>query len=424
MDSQLTLNKKIPFTEIIPRICRKNLHNLIKLIKKRPLTYPNFGSATLDPDDVKIAKYWLNNEETWFDGRRVSQYEKKFAQWNGSKHAFAFMSGRVSLSACIYAIGLQPDDEVILPGYTCVVVPNALRYAGVKPVYCDIELDTYGLDASLLEDKIGPRTKAIIIQHLYGLVCRDYTKIIEIARKWNLKIIEDCAHSTGAQFNGVNVGNLGDVAFYSTEQSKVITTIQGGVAITNDGFLAQRIKEYHNQAPVPDKQRIKKQLLNVIYNYYKYKHPLRWFTEDFADYFWKEYQLVSTTLEEEAGIKPVDYGCRMPSPIGAIGINQLEKIDTYNIMRRRSAHRWDRWCEAHGYRKPLVIRDSKPVFLRYPVMAEEEKKSDTAWGMTQLGVRIGVWFKGNIHPTHTRIEDCPNADKAVKYCINLPCLLN
>ena len=82
-----------------------------------------------------------------------------FAKWNGSKYAFAFMGGRVALSSCIYALDLQPGDEVILPGYTCVVVPNAFQFADIKTKFCDIELDTYGLDASLIEEKIGSPNK-------------------------------------------------------------------------------------------------------------------------------------------------------------------------------------------------------------------------------------------------------------------------
>ncbi|MFC1577584.1 DegT/DnrJ/EryC1/StrS family aminotransferase [Thermodesulfobacteriota bacterium] len=418
----MTKKNRKSVARLIARLGKKSLVQFIRFLKGKPLTYPSFGSATLDADDVRIARDWLNNRDLWYDNRVVSQYEKEFARWNGSRHAFAFMSGRVSLSACIHALGLKPHDEIILPGYTCVVVPNALQYAGVKPVYSDIELDTYGLDATMIEDKISPKTRAILIQHLYGLVCKDYERIVEIARKRGLKIIEDCAHSTGAKFNGVNIGNWGDVAFYSTEQSKVITTIQGGIAVTNDDSLARRFKDFYDQAPLPDEDWIKKQLLKVLYNYYQYKHPQRWLTGDVADFLWGDDQLISTTAEEECGIKPSNYGCRMPSPIAAIGLNQIKKINNYNEIRRQSAFRWDKWCDDKGYRKPLIIPDSEPVYLRYPVLVEEEKKRNTTWGPEQLGVRIGVWFKGNIHPIQKPIEDCPNADRAVQQCINFPCL--
>ena len=135
--------------------------NLVKLFLGHRLTTPSLGSMTLDLDDVTIAKRQLNDRENWFQPDTVKEYEDAFAMWNGSKYAFAFMGGRVTLSACIYALNLKSGDEVILPGYTCVVVPNAFRFEGIKTVYSDIELDTYGLDASLIEEKITSKTKVI-----------------------------------------------------------------------------------------------------------------------------------------------------------------------------------------------------------------------------------------------------------------------
>jgi dTDP-4-amino-4,6-dideoxygalactose transaminase len=119
--------------------------NLVKFFMRRPLTYPSFGSMTLDKDDLRIAKMWLKKKKKWKDDSLVTEYENMFAEWNGSKYAFAFMGGRVALSACIHALNLKKGDEIILPGYTCVVMPNAFNLANVKIVYSDIELDTFGL---------------------------------------------------------------------------------------------------------------------------------------------------------------------------------------------------------------------------------------------------------------------------------------
>ena len=191
-------------------------YNQAKNIAKRTLghsrTYPPLGSVTLDKEDVNIAREWVKKCKSWYRSDLVHQYEKEFAQWNGSKYAFAFMGGRIALSACIYALGLKEGDEAILPGYTCVVVPNAFNYSGIKIVYSDIELDTYGLDAALIEDKITSKTRALLLPHHYGLVCRDYEKIIEIAHKHRLYVIEDCCHGTGAEFKKRKIGNLGDLA--------------------------------------------------------------------------------------------------------------------------------------------------------------------------------------------------------------------
>jgi dTDP-4-amino-4,6-dideoxygalactose transaminase len=398
------------------------LKNLGKVASGRPLTLPSLSSMTLDEDDVQLAQAWLEDRHTWYQTDEVKEYETRFAAWNGSAYAFSFMGGRVALSAIIHALGLEPGDEVILPGYTCVVVPNAFHYAGIKTVYSDIELETYGLDAALIGEKITPKTRAILLIHLYGLVCRDYDKIISIARSNDLYLIEDCAHSTGAEYKGRRVGNSGDAAFFSSEQSKVFTTIQGGLAVTNDKVIAAKIREYREQAAYPDEKWIERQLKNVILRYYRFKHPQRWWRGDLAALRLRQDLLVSTTQEEEQGVRPAHYGRRMPAPVAALGLNQLAKIDRYNAERRKTAERWDRWCEEHGYPKPLILADSKPVFLRYPVLVEPEKKRDLGWGIRELGVGLGVWFVSNVHPAQRTVEGCPNADKAVRCCINFPTL--
>lgn len=409
-------------TKRIIRYGSRQVKNIAKFALGRPLTYPSLGSMTLGKDDVAIAKKWLGNRSRWYDDSIVTEYEKQFALWNGSRYAFAFMGGRVALSACIYALGLKPNDEVILPGYTCVVVPNAFHFEGVRTIYSDIELDTYGLDASPIEEKITQNTKAILLHHLYGLVCRDYEKIIEIARKYNLCVIEDCAQSTGALFNNQKTGNLGDVAIYSTEQSKIFTTIQGGMATTNVDLFGRRLKEYYEQATYPDAELIDKQLHCVIVNYFSYKDSQRWWKRELVRHKYKDKIIISTTMQEEQGIKPAYYGSKMPAPIAAIGLNQLEKIDDYNEKRRLNSKKWNNWCDTHRYKKPVIIPNSTPVYLRYPVMVQSEKKKDTSWAYRELGVSLGVWFVSNIHPASLPVKGCPNADLAVKQCINFPTL--
>lgn len=352
------------------------LRNIYRLAQGVPLLPTALGSMTLDADDVALAQTWLNRREDWYRPNETEQYDAAFASWNGSSYACSFMGGRVALSAIIYALDLAAGDEVILPGYTCVVVPNAFHYQGIVPVYSDIELDTYGLDAALLEEKINSRTKAILLHHLYGLVCRDYEAIIALAQRHGLFVIEDCAHSTGALFKGEKVGNRGDVAFYSSEQSKVFNTIQGGVAVTNNQQIALRIEQYAAQAKYPSEDRIDRLLHSVALNYYRFKHPQRWWRADVAKIWLGHKELISTTKEEEQGEKPDYYGGRMPAPLAAIGLNQLHKIDAYNEQRRQTAEIWGSWCEKKQYGKPQIIPDSVPVFLRYPVMVEPEKKRD------------------------------------------------
>jgi dTDP-4-amino-4,6-dideoxygalactose transaminase len=112
----------------------------------------------------------------------------------------------------------------------------------------------------------------------------------------------------------------------------------------------------------------------------------------------------------------------MPAPLAALGLAQLAKLDAYNRERRLSALRWQRWCSEHGYRQPFILPGSVPVFLRYPVLVEAERKRDLAWAEQALGVRPGVWFRTPLHPGPERPPDCPNAELAAQRCINLPCL--
>jgi dTDP-4-amino-4,6-dideoxygalactose transaminase len=389
------------------------------LFPKSPLV-TCLGAQTLDLDDVQIAKSWLKNCNDWYDPEIVVRFETEFARWNGSEYAYAFMGGRVALSACIYALDLKPGDEVILPGYTCVVVPNAFKYAGIKTVYSDIELDTYGLDVQQLKTKVTPNTRAILLQHLYGLVCRDYEEILEFAQHHNLKVIEDCAHATGAVYKGIKVGNRGDVAFYSSNRSKVFYTVEGGIAVTNDEAISDRLKTFYNSAAFPNRDLINKLLHNVFLDYYSFKHRQR---SVFKTWIWMQYgdkYYVSTSDEEQSGGCPPNYIAKLPAPLAALGLNQLKKIDSYNNLRRQTAKQWDAWCERNYYRKPIVITDSTPAFLRYPVLMEPEKKADISWAAKELRVELGVWFVSNLHPAKFVVLGCPNADMAVKQCVNLP----
>jgi dTDP-4-amino-4,6-dideoxygalactose transaminase len=409
---------------LVKRAARHQLRNLAKVIQREPVLLEPLSGMTLDMDDVVLARELLGDRDRWFDDDIVARYETEFARWNGSLAAFAFMGGRVALSACIEALELAPGDEVILPAYTCVVVPNALIYAGVKPVYCDIELDTFGLSAEGLEPLLTSRTRAVLLHHLYGLVCRDYDRISCFARRHGLAVIEDCAHATGAMFHNSRVGNRSDFAFYSSEQSKVFNTIQGGVAVTNDRRLATRLADIRARAPLPSTDFVERICRSTILQYYRAKAPQRWWRGDVAAVFHGDAELVSTSDEELRGERPTGYGARMPGAIAELALNQLRKIDRYNEQRRDTARHWDRWCDDNAYRKPTVVESSVPVFLRYPVLVEADKKADLSWARSSLGIEPGEWFLGSLHPLRGVVGGCPRAAEAVARCVNFPCLLH
>jgi dTDP-4-amino-4,6-dideoxygalactose transaminase len=410
--------------EELGRGIRHQVSNLVRVVTGMPVAPTPMGSMTLDLDDVTIARQCLADPESWADEDAVTQFESDFASYCGVHEAVSFKSGRVALSAVLDTLGIGAGDEVIVPGYTCVVVPNAIEFTGAIPVFCDIELDTYGADASSLRALITDNTRAIIIQHLYGLVCRDYLALIELATQHGILVIEDCAHATGARFRGLSVGLRGDAGFFSCEQSKVINSTCGGVAISRRPDINRKLRQYQHESPWPEAAEVRSALKTIELNYFRFKHAQRWWRGDIARLRLGKKPFVATGHKEVLGEMPDEYRARMSSAIARVARNQLGKIEVYNSKRRENAHGWDTWCDQHGYSKPLVIDDSLPVFLRYPILAEESWKKKPIRMMRQFGIWPGVWFSTHLHPSARRVQGCPNADIAVRKCINLPCILD
>jgi dTDP-4-amino-4,6-dideoxygalactose transaminase len=220
----------------------------------------------------------------------------------------------------------------------------------------------------------------------------------------------------------VKVGNRGHAAFYSSEHSKAFSTFQGGVATANDQAIGRRLQEFAAAAPWPSERQIERQLLSFVIDYYQFRHPRRLWLADWARLRYRGPQYPTTSGEEVRGQKPPGYGSRMAAPFAALASRQIEKLDSYNAERRKTALRWNAWCEIKGVTKPLVLAGSEPIFLRYPVLVEPEKKRATSWARRELGVELGVWFKTHLHPSDERVGGCPNADEAVARCVNLPTL--
>ena len=176
--------------------------------------------------------------------------------------AFSFWKGRVALYAILKALKVGAGDEVIAPGFTCVVVANAIRFAGAKPVFVDIESQGYNLDPERVEGAITPRTRAVIIQHTFGIPAR-IKEVQAICDQHGLDLIEDCAHVFGSNMNGTPLGSIGKAAFYSSQWSKPYTTGLGGVATTSDDPLAAALSDIHATFRLPPSSARGKVVLQV-----------------------------------------------------------------------------------------------------------------------------------------------------------------
>ncbi|OQA82747.1 MAG: L-glutamine:2-deoxy-scyllo-inosose aminotransferase [Lentisphaerae bacterium ADurb.Bin242] len=184
----------------------------------------------------KLKEIYLSHSWSFYGPQEVL-FNEKFAQYTGAGHSIMMANGTVTLEMAMKAMGIGTGDEVIVPAHTWLATGKAVVYRGATPVVVDIEPDTLCMDPAEFEAAITPKTKAVIPVHLFGSIA-DMDRIMEIAKKHKLKVIEDCAHAHGGVWNGKHVGTIGDVGSFSFQQSKIMASGEGGVCLTNDDSLA------------------------------------------------------------------------------------------------------------------------------------------------------------------------------------------
>lgn len=186
-------------------------------------------------------------ESGWFIlGQQVQRFEANFAQYCGAKYAVGVGSGTEALHLALMACGVQPGDEVITVANTCIPTISAVSFAGAVPVFVDIDEKTFTINPTLIEERITPKTKAILPVHLYGQ-CADMDPILEIARRYNLAVVEDCAQAAGSQYKGRMAGTMGHAGAFSFYPSKNLGAFgDGGLVLTNDEDLSQTVVKLRN----------------------------------------------------------------------------------------------------------------------------------------------------------------------------------
>jgi len=200
-----------------------------------PPAWPTVSECTAD----KIRELYLSRNWS-FNSQAEQDFENAYAEYHGAKHGIFMVNGTVTLECALLAGGIGAGDEVIIPALTWIATAMAVRYVGAIPVFVDIEPTTLCLDPEKTEAAITSKTKAIIPVHLYGSM-GNIDKFKAIANKHNLFMIEDCAHMQGGKWNGRGVGSWGDVGSFSFQQSKTLSSGEGGICLTNDDDLGMRI---------------------------------------------------------------------------------------------------------------------------------------------------------------------------------------
>src|SRR6188474_3428836 len=190
-------------------------------------------------------------------GPDIAAFEEEFRQLLGTGHVRTCSTeyGRMALYFILKAMNLPPGSEIVVPAFTFWVVPEIARVAGLTPVFADIDPVTFTLSPGAVERAITPRTRAVLPTHLYGMSC-DMDAILDIAKRYDLKVIEDCAHSLGAAYKGQMVGTLGDASFFSFQAFKPLNTYGGGLAWMRDADLAGRVGEFADHERWPSEKRV------------------------------------------------------------------------------------------------------------------------------------------------------------------------
>ncbi|MDO8451600.1 MAG: aminotransferase class I/II-fold pyridoxal phosphate-dependent enzyme [bacterium] len=381
-------------------------------------------SPNTEADDVRLAVRVLFSPRTWERGDAVLHVESWFTLRYGVNPVF-FNSGRSALLGILRAFDIGEGDEVLTQAFTCIAVPNSIRWAGAKPVYVDIDT-SYNLDPRDFIQKITPRTKAVIIQHTFGIPAK-LDIICEAAKRHHLIVIEDCAHSLGATYKGKMLGTWGDASFFSFGRDKGVSSVWGGAAMVSPKCKVERakIRIFQEKLAFPSKFWIAQQLLHPIafslilssYNIYIGKILL---------VLLQKINMLSLPVypEEKRGERPNDFPSRFPNALSRLLSLQLSKLDRYNDGRLTVADYYRQKLRGKpGIRLPA--HSSESIYMRFPI--EVENPARVRRCAQKKGVLLGNWYHSVIDPKGVSRKNagyesgsCPRAEESAERILNLP----
>ncbi|MDX1608004.1 MAG: aminotransferase class I/II-fold pyridoxal phosphate-dependent enzyme [Candidatus Spechtbacterales bacterium] len=380
-------------------------------------------SPNLEKDDIFAALSRLLLFWRWKGTISQERLEHAFFDYFNNENVYLFNSGRSALYVFLKSLNLKESDEILLQAFTCNAVTNPITWAGAKPIYADID-ETYNIDVEKLEQKITPNTKAIIVQHTFGIPAK-IDKIKEIAQRRDILLIEDCAHALGATYNEKRVGTFGDIAFFSFGRDKVISSVYGGALIINNKkFLKPFVREYAKLKHPSDIWTLQQIIHPIItgfvlatYNQFgKYLH-----------YTVKRLKILSkaVTRGERRGKMPSYFPATLPEPLAYLALKQFFKLERFNRHRREIAQIYEGSLKERPEFQTVENYDRGAIFLRYPVRAK--RAHDIMHHAREAGYILGDWYKEVIAPKGTDKQkmnytsgNCISAEKYAQNIINLP----
>lgn len=332
------------------------------------------------------------------------------------------------MMAILESLGLQRGNEILLQAFTCNAASNPILWVGLEPVYVDCD-ENFNIATEDLKRKITPRSRAVIVQHTFGLPA-DMDEILEICRQHDLILIEDCAHSLGATYKEKKIGTFSKAAFFSFSRDKVISSVYGGMVAINDEELAKKIRIYQEKIGYPSYWWTVRQLLHPILMNWLILPTYRLFGKYLLSIFqWLGILSKAVDWTEKRGKKPSYFPKRMPILLAVLALNQLKKMERFNAHRQKTADFYYKRLVNTEFMLPSNPADKKQIFLRFAIRhprAHEIIKK--AWRKNLL---IGDWYTTPIAPYDTKLDKmkyvvggCPMAEKLAKETLNLPTHIN
>lgn len=350
------------------------------MISTIPLAKPYFDMEELDEIKTVLDSGWVSQ------GPKVKEFEEKCANYLGVKYAVAVNNCTAALHLALLSIGINKGDEVLVADFTFPATGHSVLYCGAKPVFVDVDPKTYNIDPELIEEKITDKTKAIIPVHTFGQPAH-MEKIIKITKNYNLKVIEDAACAFGAKYKDKHAGTIGDVGCFSFHARKGITTGEGGMVVTDDKTMAEKIR-----------------YLSV------FGMTSAWDREKSDKFIIPEFT--------EAG-----YNYKMSDITAAVGVAQLRKLDKIIERKRELAKYWDEKLEDIEFiLHPHVSENVKHIYQSYVSIVDKKiNRNKIIEKLMKKGIQTQIGtYASHIQPVYDFKGKCPNSLEIYNKSLALP----
>ncbi len=363
-----------------------------------------FGSEYGEEEEQAVLEVLHQNAPT--SGNACIAFEKAFADYCGTRYARCVSNGTAALFISMVALDIQPGDRVITTPLTWIATAAAAATLGAEIDFVDVDPETYNLAPEQLEAAITPKTRVIIPVHLYGQCC-DMDRILSIARKYDIAVVEDACHTVGGEYKGRKAGSLGNTGCFSFHEQKNMSTLgEGGMVVTDDPVLFERIALYRSHCTRVYGKSTKYCSLDES------KFPMG------KKFWWQDF--------DDCG-----YNFRMTDIQAAVGLIQLKKLDMLNQRRiDNAAYITEGLKDIPGLKLPRVMPGNKHVFHLYPIMLEPDEfgmdKEDFIYRMLhEKGIKAGMHYIPLHWTTAFRKRgyapgQFPIADSAGKHLVTLP----